>query len=216
MHKPLALVGLLALILFSAGASAQTSCAFCDSSFTSTNNLTINGTAYDNVDSGWIDANGNHTGGNTNYATGVDSGVPVSDYFSFELANLAGTVTSASLNVDAYDLTANGPYAIYATTLTPDEVNSGNSFNSVAYYDALTSGQEIGTIDLVTADDNSTVTIDLNAAGLAWLQANEGDGIVVGGVYNQAVTPEPSSLLLLGSGIVGLAVMIRRKIAKSL
>lgn len=211
--------GVLALALFSANAHAD-DFAFGSSGFTPGNNLTINGTAYYNTDSGWIQSTGVHSASNTNYLSG-NYGVQYNNYFSFDLTNLSGTVTSASFEVDTYvvSTTGTGTYDIYATALTPAEVNSGNSFSSIAFFNALTSGVEIGSITLASGNSNSNVTFDLNAAGLSWLTANEGNGIVVGGAFDYTpptTVPEPGSLLLMVSGIAGFAGIYRYKIARAL
>jgi hypothetical protein len=72
---------------------------------------------------------------------------------------------------------------------------------------------------LTPIESGTNVTFDLNAAGLTWLTANAGDEIVMGGAFDYTpptTVPEPSSLLLLVSGIAGLGGMLRRKIAKAL
>jgi hypothetical protein len=217
MRKLLAFSVFLALALFSANAFAD-DYAFGSSSFTSGNNLTINGTAYNNTDSGWIQSTGYHNAGNTNYLSG-SYGVQYNNYFSFNLSSLTGVVTTASFEVYTYGVTNTGTYNIYATSLTPAEVNSANSFNSTAYFNDLTSGAEIGSVTLTPIESGTNVTFDLNAAGLTWLTANAGDEIVMGGAFDYTpptTVPEPSSLLLLVSGIAGLGGMLRRKIAKAL
>jgi hypothetical protein len=215
MRKYLAIAGILALGLFSASAKADDQYAFGYSGFNSSNNLTINGTAYTNTDSGYIMSDGTQQQGNRNYVSVMYSSgtLQINNYFSFDLSSLTGTVTSASFDVYTYTISATGTYDIYATSLTPTEVNSSNYFSSVADFDALTSGTEIGTITLDPSEDNTTATITLNSDGLAWLQANEGNEVVVGGEFGgSTVTPEPGSLLLFGTGILGLAVVLRRKI----
>jgi len=218
MRKLLVYSGVLALALFSANAFAD-GFAFGSSNFNSGNNLTINGTAFYNTDSGWIDSTGFHDGGNTNYYSGTQGANQLNNYFSFDLTSLSGTVTTASFEVDTYGVTTTGTYDIYATSLTPAEVNSANSFSSIAFFNALTSGVEIGSITLASGNSNSNVTFDLNAAGLSWLTANESNGIVVGGAFDYTpptTVPEPGSLLLMVSGIAGFAGIYRYKIARAL
>lgn len=105
-------------------------------------------------------------------------------------------------------------------------------------YGGLESGPSLGSINVGDADTGVShyVTIDLNAAGLAALNANLGGQIILGGVLAGAssadfvefvgytdgtpeaylnisatTTPEPGSVMLLGMGLLGLAAMVRRK-----
>jgi hypothetical protein len=62
------------------------------------------------------------------------------------------------------------------------------------------------------ADNGTLVSIALNAAGLSYLAGNIETGIAFGGaVDTTAPIPEPTTMLLLGSGLVGLAAWKRRQ-----
>jgi hypothetical protein len=161
--------------------------------------------------------------------------VQVNNFFAFNLSGLTGKVTSASFNVDSYTIDGPGTYFVYATSLSPADVVIG----SLSSYNALTSGALIGSIALAPTDSNELLSLSLNSTGLSWLQANEGGTVVLGGSFPQGpgtsafgyssfgldlnnnldiqssetATPEPSSIFLLGSGLAGLAGLIKRKLA---
>ena len=50
-------------------------------------------------------------------------------------------------------------------------------------------------------------TVPLGGGSAAWT-----DGGITGLSYQQAVVPEPSSLLLIGTGVIGLAGTLRRRL----
>jgi hypothetical protein len=72
------------------------------------------------------------------------------------------------------------------------------NFNNTACIDC---GQLLGFVE--STPDISFLTLTDNYVGLVNLTTN----------FNTSTTPEPSSLLLLGSGVLGLAGMIRRKLS---
>ncbi|MGD0821604.1 MAG: PEP-CTERM sorting domain-containing protein [Desulfomonilia bacterium] len=181
--------------------------------------------------SGWYDDSGNHSYSNENYYSGSHFGPQLNDFFVFGLSGFSGPVSAATFNVYSYGISVPGTYTIYGTSLNTS-VENDNTGN-VAMYNALTSGPAIGSISVGTGDANSWLAISLNNAGLSWLQANEGNSVVLGGSFPQPNTgddlylfgfsnfnpdnnltinananspvPEPATMLLLSSGLVGLA-----------
>jgi hypothetical protein len=179
-----------------------------------------------NSDSGWYDQTGFNSAGNANYSAGNHFDSQLNDYFSFTLTGVSGTVTAATFNVSSYSVFVSGTYDIYSTSLTPAQMGGGCS-GCVAIFNALSSGSLIGSLGVTPSDSNTTLTIALNAAGLAWLTANEGGGIVLGGAFPQPANggdndifgnssftdsnnltitsgsvPEPSSVVFMGTGLL--------------
>jgi hypothetical protein len=217
MRRFIYLLTLALLAIMVVGAQAQQDSFFSGaSSFNGGNNLNIDGTPYYNTDSGWIQNQGIHEGGNTNYITGYCGpgdcgGYFYHGYFSFDLSNFAGNASAASWNVYSYLIQYDpGTYLLYGTSLLPSDVASGNTFTSVPFYSALVAGPVIGSIWVTPANSYQTVTVNLDAAGIAWLDAHAGGGAVLGADFRE--TPEPGTLMLLGTGLLGALGVIRRKL----
>jgi hypothetical protein len=220
----------------------QTLFAFVILSFRCTNALADIFVA-DNTSSGYYDSTGYHGNGNSNYYSGdaddgPNSNVQLNDYFTFDLSGVSGTIVSATFNVFSSLVTGSGTYSIYTTSLTPAGVGGGCG-GCVATYNDLTSGSLIGSISVTPADTGEILMIDFNTAGLAWLTANEGTGIVLGGSEPQppnsydavfsgsgftpgnnltitTAVPEPTSVLLLGSAVLAAVMVTRRKLSHKL
>ena len=78
------------------------------------------------------------------------------------------------------------------------------------FYNRLTAGPLIGFINLTPGMSYADATITLDRQGLQWLKNHEGGGAVIGGEFQPI--PEPGTLVLLGSGALGLAGLLRRKL----
>ena len=213
MRRLLVFLAIACVVTWSTGAYAE-SFAFGFSAFTPTNHLTIDGSPFNNTDSGWINSNGMHQALNTNYYSGffdcAGTGV-CKNFFSFDLSALTSKkVNTATFTVFSYSISVPGTYNIYGTNLDPTDVNSANGYTSVPFYNRLTAGPLIGFIALTPGVSNTNLTITLDQHGLQWLKNHEGGGAVIGGEF--APIPEPGTLVLLGSGALGLAGMLRRKL----
>jgi hypothetical protein len=174
-----------------------------------------------------------------NYLTGFYTGAGANEYrsfFTFDLSGVSGTVTSAQFNVS---LTEDGggpsPVTLNLVEYLGDISTLDSGGAGLAGFAGLASGPLLGSATLNTSD-TGTLSITLNGTALAAIQAAEGGDFAIGGsligippndyifgdsigvplttlvLTTSATTPEPSSLLLMISGVVGLAGVARRKL----
>jgi hypothetical protein len=104
----------------------------------------------------------------------------------------------------AYGSTGN-----YASLLSPDVrvysngfggLNSPNTGMTWAQFSALTGGTQIG-----------FVSLDLDGGWLQTQQMQVNNFQINGTTYNPASVPEPVSMILLGSGLVGVGAKLRKR-----
>lgn len=208
----------LVLLLAVVGAQAEDHDSFFAgaSGFTATNHLTIDGNSYNNFDSGWFRNDGVHQSGNTNYITGYCApndcgGFYYHGYFSFDLTGFGGGAANASATIYSYLIQFDpGTYLLYGTSLNPAEVDSSKDWNDIGKYNALIAGPLLGSIAVSPADSSTNVIVSFTPDGLAWLNANAGHNVVVGADFSEI--PEPGTMVLLGTGILGIAGAVRRKL----
>ena len=138
--------------------------------------------------------------GNPNIVGGVGGGGP----FAIQLANPVGGIGfgiqadlygAFTAYVSIYDKTGT-----YQTTLTFSGVSSGFENGSNLF---------IGIQD-TTAVNIGAIAIDTTSGGPPWDHDFALDAVSFN--YATNLTPEPSSLVLLGSGLIGVAGLVRRKL----
>lgn len=190
---------------------------------------------------GWWGTTPN-TPSNDNYATGNETDlsnfVKTRSYFSFDLAGVFGTVTSATLEVRRYVTDAGAILSLYDVSTSASALAQRGPANAAIYAD-LGSGVSYGsftagagnTFDIMSFALNASALTDINAAlGLYFsIGGSASGGLFFGGSnsepgnggpgYTQqlvlttaaAVVPVPGAVPLFATGLAGLVWLARRK-----
>jgi hypothetical protein len=230
MIKKALLFGLMSLLLVTV-ANAATSKAIFAFTYSpyQTGDVelqTNNGNAVSTM-TGWYDITGLHSASNPDYIVGLcgssdscNGGNDVlNDFFTFHVA--PGTYTSATISAYLPN-PGSGMSAFYCNcssltyqlwdVSTPIGILQASNSGQTGIFNDLESGTFFGSVVVTSADQGTQILVNLNAAGLASLNAAAGGDWAVGGSIYGAQSPEPGTLILLGSGILGLAGVLRRKI----
>ncbi|KIO50003.1 hypothetical protein SQ11_03675 [Nitrosospira sp. NpAV] len=169
--------------------------------------------------SGWWNSEGAHKQINTNYIAGVARGCCGSDanfnnFFTFDLSNVTGSVLSASLTLNSWDIVGPGPldYSLFDITSPLPEVRATATGNDLSIYNDLMSGSIYGSFSYTEADENKLRSIVLNSIGISALNGALGGEFGIGGSVAPIPEPETYAMLLAGLGLIGW-VAYRRKSA---
>ena len=188
-----------------------------------------NGTTVLNaIDSGWFSELGNHIASNDNYIVGVcgddacnGDSLNRNDYFVFDLGSENLGASSAVLRLMNPPNAVNAQngyistnpselYQVFDVSTNPVDLMADQS-GETGIFDDLGSGVSFGN-RLVSAADNGTfVEITLNSDAIAALNSSTGNWAIGGTLTAEAPVPEPTTLLLLGSGLLVGGRLRRRR-----
>jgi hypothetical protein len=146
------------------------------------------------IDSGWYSEAGAHTAQNQNYLTGDLSGSGRRSFFVFDLTAVANEIVNASVQLYNPDNAlpalrgyvspdATETFRLYdvSTPVASLTASSAAGPAGVAVFDDLGSGSVFGERVVSVADNGTTVSVALNADGLAALNAARGGLFALGG-----------------------------------
>jgi hypothetical protein len=178
--------------------------------------LTLDGTtdvfAYD---TGWYEG-GSHDTDNLNYIVtnpgelGFDS-PGHNNWFAFDLSNLRGTFTSATLTIFGYTTTVPATYVTYDFGGNIGALTGGTG--GLSAFNDLASGVSYGSFAYTSADNNVFRTLTLNSAAVADINAAVGGQFAFGGTIGAggSVVPEPGTWAMMLIGFAGLGAALRAR-----
>ena len=124
-----------------------------------------------------------------------------------------------------YDGFGSGGAGVTMTKTGGGAFDLGSLDMTISWYDNLSSdtvnlvanllggGQTTETLSLIQGLQTYNLNLqNVTSVAISEVASNSGYWLMDNVNYNSSVTPEPGSLLLLGTGLAGIAVAIRRKV----
>jgi hypothetical protein len=135
---------------------------------------------------------------------------------SFSGADRIGTFTLLST---AGETPVNGTFNLNLTFTTPSGINGGQSTTYTATVSGTISTPNVGGVSIVFNNPVQTFTFaNANGSGSfsvtlpnIFVQSGETANLTAGLTGNQTAVPEPATMILLGTGLAGVAARIRKR-----
>ena len=152
-------------------------------------------TILNSVDRGWYDESGFHSPTNANYLAGIWAETTHRNFFVFDRSAVFGTVTAAELRIFLPNSGFASPsssenFFIYKVDSTPLANLTSGGFGLTSIYSDLGGGTSFGNAMIEDTDENSTVSISLNAAFVTYVNSLTGSFALGGRVTTLSGTAD--------------------------
>ncbi|MEL0589779.1 MAG: S8 family serine peptidase, partial [Planktothrix rubescens PR221] len=154
------------------------------------------------TDTGWYNNSGSHSPTNTNYIVGDYWGSKYRNWMTFNLSTFTTPVTSAKLQIKAYQYSSADPSETYELrdVTTPVSTLTAGGSGLTSIYNDLGDGTIYGSRSFTSADSNQTVTIDLNSALVSAINAKSGQSFALGGQTTTGIGNNEESIFSYSFG----------------
>ncbi len=131
---------------------------------------------------GWIEDSGNGDNNNSNYIAGSVGANEYRNYFTFDLSNILGSITDASISITlpTGGVLSGDTNEIFALSSVDSVIGQNDTISgNTALFDDLGDGGFLGSTIITNTNGSQSVVIDLNQEFLD--EANSSSAITLGG-----------------------------------
>ena len=167
------------------------------------------------TDTGWITSVGAHTSTNNNYYVGYTAGTEYRNYATFSIPGTLSSIQSAELrmlNPDYVSPDATETYSVFdvaATAAALDTSRSSGDVTGISLFNDLGAGVQLASRTVSAADEGTNVSIPLNAAGVAAVNAAIGSSLIVGGAITTLLGTAEQSVFGFSSSSSTVQLMLQ-------